>query len=291
VSNNIYSNGVAMKSVFLIIILFLATQFIGLYVGNQYIQAISSGIATPALENPENIETSLYLFGYIMFTTVIILIIIKYKKSFIRILEAFVIFMSSWITFDFLIPLDIWYLSLGFFLALILTAWKMRKPTILSQDVAAVFSGAGVGAVLGASLGVLPSIVFMLILSAYDFVSVFITKHMVHMAKALTERPTSFTIAAPHEFKSMTYAPTKSKRSKKKIHVFQLGVGDMVIPLMFAVSVMNRFGILSSIASIVGSTIALLFLIVFIKKRPQPLPALPFITFGTLAGFLVSLMV
>ena len=280
-----------MKSVFLIIILFLTTQFIGLYVGDQYNQAISSGIAEPALENSESIETSFYLFGYIMFSTVIILIIIKFKKSFIRILEAFVIFMSSWITFDFLVPLDIWYLSLGFFLALILTAWKMYRPTILSQDVAAVISGAGVGAILGASLGVIPSIVFMLILSVYDFVSVFITKHMVHMAKALTERPTSFTIAAPHEFKTMTYSPTKSKRSKKRIHVFQLGVGDMVIPLMFAVSVLNRFGIVSSIASIVGSAIALLSLIYFIKKRPQPLPALPFITFGTLAAFLLSLTI
>jgi len=278
-----------MKTVFVLIILFLITQFIGLYVGNQYIQAIKAGEAAPALENPESIQTSLYLFGYIIITTIGILILIRFKKSSIRFLEAFVIFIASWFTFDFLIPFDIWYLSLGFFLALILTAWKMFRPTIISQDAAAIISGAGVGALLGASLGILPSVIFILILSCYDFVSVFITKHMVRMAKALTERPTAFTIAAPHKFKKLTYVA--AKKAKQKIHVFQLGVGDMVMPLMFAVSILNNFSIVNALASIAGSTIALLSLIYFMSKKPQPLPALPFITFGTFAGFLISLLI
>ena len=278
---------VLMKTAFILIVFFLITQFLGLYIGNQYTQAIKVGEVPPALENPENIENSFFLFSYIIFATIGILIIIKFKKSFIRILEAFVIFMASWFTFDFLIPLDIWYLSLGFFLALILTAWKMLRPSIINQNIAAIISGAGVGALLGASLGILPAIVFIMILSCYDFVSVFITKHMVHMAKALTERPTAFTVAAPHKFKKLTYVGVK--KAKKKFHVFQLGVGDMAIPLMFAVSVLKKFSLINAIAAIIGSTLALLSLIYFMSKKPQPLPALPFITFGTFTGFLISL--
>jgi len=287
-----------MKTVFVLIALFLITQFLGLYVGNQYINYINQAIKTGELSgrpeiipgvSPESIDTSLYLFGYIMVSTAVILIIIKIRKSIIRILEAVVIFTSSWFVFDSIIPVDIWYLSLGFFLALILTIWKAFRPSIISQDVAAIISGAGVGALLGASLGVLPSIVFILILSCYDFISVFITKHMIHMAKALTERPTAFTIAAPHNFKKLTYVGIK--KAKKKIHVFQLGVGDMVIPLMFSVSVLSNFSLINSIAAIIGSTIALLSLIYFMSKKPQPLPALPFITFGTFAGFLISLLI
>ena len=274
---------------FVLVAFFLITQILGLYIGNQYINAIKTGEAPPALENPEKVETSFFLFGNIIVATVAILILIKIKKSVIKILEAFVIFMASWFTFDFLIPLDIWYFSLGFFLALILTAWKMFRPTILSQNVAAIISGAGVGALLGASLGILPSIVFILILSCYDFISVFITKHMVHMAKALTERPTAFTVAAPPNFKKITYKGVK--KSKKKIHIFQLGVGDMVIPLMFSVSILNKFSLINAAAAIIGSTIALLFLIYFMSKKPQPMPALPFITFGTFAGFLISLII
>jgi presenilin-like A22 family membrane protease len=278
-----------MKTAFILIAFFLITQFLGLYVGNEYIKLIRTGEVPPALEHPESIENSFYLFGYIIVATIGILILIKIRKSFLRILEAFVIFMASWFTFDFLIPLDIWYLSLGFFLALILTTWKMLRPSIISQDIAAIISGAGVGALLGASLGVLPSIVFILILSCYDFVSVFITKHMIHMAKALTERPTAFTVAAPHKFKKLTYVGIK--KAKKKFHIFQLGVGDMVIPLMFSVSVLNKFSLINAIAAIIGSTLALLSLIYFMSKKPQPMPALPFITFGTFAGFLISLLI
>jgi presenilin-like A22 family membrane protease len=278
-----------MKTAFILIAFFLITQFLGLYVGNEYIKLIRTGEVPPALEHPESIENSFYLFGYIIVATIGILILIKIRKSFLRILEAFVIFMASWFTFDFLIPLDIWYLSLGFFLALILTAWKMLRPSIINQDIAAIISGAGVGALLGASLGVLPSIVFILILSCYDFVSVFITKHMIHMAKALTERPTAFTVAAPHKFKKLTYVGIK--KAKKKFHIFQLGVGDMVIPLMFSVSVLNKFSLINAIAAIIGSTLALLSLIYFMSKKPQPMPALPFITFGTFAGFLISLLI
>ena len=287
-----------MKTVFVLIAFFLITQFLGLYVGSQYIGYINQLIQTGELEkrpeiipgvSPESINTSLFLFGYIMVSTAVILILIKIRKSIIRILEAIVIFTASWFVFDILIPVDIWYLSLGFFLALVLTAWKMLRPSIISQDVAAIISGAGVGALLGASLGVLPSIVFILILSCYDFISVFITKHMIHMAKALTERPTAFTIAAPHKFKKLTYIATKG--AKKKVHIFQLGVGDMVIPLMFSVSVLNRFSLINAISAIIGSAIALLSLIYFMSKKPQPLPALPFITFGTFAGFLISLLI
>jgi len=280
-----------MKPAFLLIVLFLITQFLGLYVGTQYLQAIKIGIASPALENPESIQTSFYLFGYIIVTTIGILILIRFKKSVIRILEAFVIFTASWLTFDFILPLEIFYFSLGFFLALALTAWKMFKPSILNQNIAAVVSGSGVGALLGASLGVLPAVVFMLILSVYDFVSVFITKHMVTMAKALTERPSAFTVAAPPNLKALTYTSFKKSRKKaKKIHVFQLGVGDMVMPLMFSVSVLNRFSIINSLGAILGSTLALLGLIYFMSKKPRPLPALPFITFGTFAGFILSFM-
>ena len=280
-----------MKTVFVLIAFFLITQLLGLYVGNQYLQAIKVGEAPPALENPESIENSFYLFGYIILSTMGILVLIKIRKSMIRVLEAFVIFMASWFTFDFLIPFDIWYLSLGFFLALILTAWKMLRPSILNQDIAAIISGAGVGALLGASLGILPSIVFILILSCYDFVSVFITKHMVRMAKALTERPTAFTVAAPPELKDFKLKYTGAKKAKKKFHIFQLGVGDMVIPLMFAVSVLSKFSLINAIASVIGSIIALLSLIYFMSKKPQPMPALPFITFGTFAGFLISLLI
>ncbi len=128
-----------------------------------------------------------------------------------------------------------------------------------------------------------------MILSVYDVVSVFVTKHMVQMAKAITEKPTAFTIAAPHRFKKAKYIPQKG--AKKKVHVFQLGLGDVIIPLMFSVSILNNFTIFHSVITMIGSMIGLLFLTFYITRKPQALPALPFVCTGALAGYLVSLFV
>lgn len=279
-----------MKTAFAIVAMFLVTQLLGLYVGTQYLVEIESGTLPPAFENPENITNSFMLFIYIMISTVGILLVVKYWKPSIRVLEAFVVFFSSWITFDFLIPIGIGYVSLGFILAIALTAWKALRPTILSQNVAAIFSGAGAAALLGASFGVVPSLLFLVMLCIYDFVSVFITKHMINLARELTKIPMAFTIASPHKFKKPKYFKVKGRMERRTVHIFQLGVGDIVIPLMFSISLLRSFTIVSSILSIVGSTIALLLLIHHMSKHPKPLPALPFITVGTLAGFMISML-
>jgi presenilin-like A22 family membrane protease len=291
-------------------------QILGLYIGNQYIQLIHAGVVEPPEVIPgvssQNPEISFFLFAYILVTTAIILFIIRVKKSFLRGLEAFVVFVSSWLTFSFLIPFqvqNVWsyyisylfspfeivgsilisVLTLDLIFAILLTVWKVLRPTVISQNVAAIFSGSGVGAILGLSLGIAPSIIFMMILSVYDFVSVFITKHMISLAKAVTERPMAFTIASPHEFKKAKYIPIKG--AKKKVHVFQLGLGDIIIPMMFSVSILNSFTILNSIITVIGSLVALIVLTIIVTRKPMALPALPFVCTGALAGYLISLLI
>jgi presenilin-like A22 family membrane protease len=281
---------IKVKTAFTIVAIFLITQLLGLYVGTQYLGEIETGGLPPVFENPENITNSFMLFIYIIGSTVGILLVVKFWKPSIRVLEALVVFFSSWITFDFLIPIAVGFVSLGFILAIALTAWKALRPTILSQNVAAIFSGAGAGALLGASFGVVPSLLFLVMLCVYDFVSVFITKHMIHLARELTKTPMAFTIASPHKFKKAKYFRVKGRRKRKKVHIFQLGVGDIVIPMMFSISLLRGFTIASSVFSIVGSTVALLLLIYHMSNHPKPLPALPFITVGTLTGFMISML-
>lgn len=280
---------IKVKTVFAIVAMFLITQLLGLYVGLQYLTLVEYGEVPPVFENPESIGNPIMLFVWILMSTLGILLIVKFWRPSIRLLEAFVVFFSSWLTFDFIFPVALGYFSLGLFLAIALTAWKFFRPTILSQNTAAVVSGAGVGALLGASFGIVPSMLFLVILCVYDFVSVFITKHMITLAKELTRTPTAFTIASPHKFKKATMVGIKG--TKKKSHVFQLGVGDMVIPLMFSVSLLRSFPPINSLFTIIGSTIALMLLIYFMSKKPRPLPALPFITAGTLTGFIISMMI
>ncbi|HLC59592.1 MAG TPA: presenilin family intramembrane aspartyl protease, partial [archaeon] len=168
---------------------FLAVQGLGLHIGQLYFNAIQAGVAEPIVSNPESISTSLYLISYILIATVVIMLIIKFKRNLLRALEIFVLFMSSWITFGFLIPVSILYIDVGMILAIALIIWKLKRPGFASQTTSVVFSLSGIGSILGASLGVIPSLVFLLAVSVYDFISVFLTKHMVFMAKAIVKEP------------------------------------------------------------------------------------------------------
>ncbi|MEM0372601.1 MAG: presenilin family intramembrane aspartyl protease [archaeon] len=256
-----------------IIAIFIATQLIGLYTAGEYIKYINAGELTPIFDNPNDVGNSFQMVFYILAVTAVFIMVIKYKKSLIRVVEALAIFFTSAIVFDFAFPQ---VLGLGEVLALILTGWKMFKPTHLKQNVALVISVAGAGAVVGVSFAILPILVFMLLLSVYDFISVFITKHMVYIAKAITETPTAFTAAIP---------------CKKPKHVFQLGGGDLMMPLAFSASVLNYHGPISALFASAGAFATMILLFYFVLKKPgQALPALPPICAGACIGFALSLL-
>lgn len=293
------------KQVMILLIgIFISVQILGLLTGFRYLQLISIGKAEPALGQPGNLMNSLYLLLYLIAITGLLLIIIKFKRKMLTVLEGLAIFFASDIVFELLIPIGIPVPGLGAvpigpFLALALTYFHLRNPTYLSQNLALIFAVSGAGAVLGSSLGILPVLIFMLGLGIYDFISVFYTKHMVYMAKAITQRPRAFTAALPSgvEVKKQTNIETGEKQASgahtdtEKGHIFQLGGGDLAIPLMLSVSVL-RIGIPNAILTSIGSLIALILLFRFILKKPgMALPALPPVSAGGILGFLASLLI
>jgi presenilin-like A22 family membrane protease len=276
------------RTLVLLLLIFLSVNALGLYTGYQYAQAIDAGVLEPAFENPEETMNAVIIFAYILAITGVIILIIRYKKSLLRVLEAIAIFVASDIVFEFLIPYALFgVLPIGLVLALILTVVKYRRPTFLTQDIALIFTGAGAGAVIGVSFGVLPVLVFILMLSIYDFFSVFISKHMVYMAKAITETPMAFTAALPTDFGKPR--PVGKARTRKKVHVFQLGGGDLVIPLVFAVSVMRWYGLGHALFAVLGAMVAMILLFAYVLRKPGiPLPALPPVSAGACLGFVIS---
>ncbi|MEM5846752.1 MAG: presenilin family intramembrane aspartyl protease [Candidatus Aenigmatarchaeota archaeon] len=270
--------------------IFLLTQILGLYIGNEYIQLIKAGEAEPFFENPESVENSVILLIYMLLMTALVLLIIKYRIALIRALEAVAIFVASAWTFDFLFPVVIYFIPVSLILASALTAWKILRPSVLNQNLALIFSIAGVGAILGASLGVFPVLVFIACIAIYDFISVFLTKHMVYIAKEITKTPTAFTVAFPYKFEKPKKVILKEKKMKKKIHVFQLGGGDIALPLIFSVSVLKSFGLIQAIFSVFGALLFLSILVYYVTKRPgTALPGIPWISCGMLTFFIISL--
>jgi len=279
------------KVVLFFLTFFLLVQLFGIYLGNGYLNLIKSGaVEQPEIlpgVSPQSIENSVFLFLYIIVATVVIIFIVRYVRVLIRVVEAIVVFSATFLTFSILLP-DLFLLD--FFIALILNIWRVFRPNTLNQNLAIGLALPGIGALIGVSLGILPSLLFIVLLSVYDFVSVFITKHMIYMAKEVTKRPSAFALSMPYKFKKPIIFKVGKEKIKKRFHVFHLGSGDMVIPLMFAVSVLAAYGLVQALITVLGSAISFFLMLYFFTKKPQALPAIPIISSGTLAGFLISIL-
>ena len=249
-----------------LVALFTATQALGLFVAFDLAQKISSGeLEQPSIvtENPEDIENAIGLIAYILVFTIIILIAIKFIKGLLlfKILESIAIFASALIVFSTFIPE-----TAGAFAILFVVLRNALRESIWIRNASSVIAVAGAGAVIGISLGVVPVVVFIVLLAIYDIIAVFGTKHMVVMAKHLAKGNLAFTYALP---------------SKK--HQFELGTGDMVIPLTLSASVLRENIALASpgnfvtpVLILIGSLIGLIATLEYSNRNiGTALPALP----------------
>jgi len=242
-------------------ILFLITQILGIIVALDFVKTDTK--ATIVSEDTENVSNAFALIAYILVFTLILILAIKYFKGFglVKVMEILAVFGTSWIVFDVFIP------QISLMLALLVVGSRIFiKESIFLKNIASVIAVAGAGALLGVSLGVTPVLVFIIALAVYDLIAVFKTKHMVFLAKHLSDENLSFTVSMP-----------------TKEHLFQMGTGDLIIPLVFSVSVLNsvfdgtnlEYAIILPILLLLGSLVGLLGTLYYTGKQKRALPALP----------------
>ncbi len=305
-----------MKPYVQVALFFAITQLLGIYSGivlingaavNQDIRDIS--VVPPFLVSDQNspvdaLATAFLFIAYILFGAVMIVLVARFYKGmmFFRLLELLVIASASAIVFfSIALSLGVDFLSsflVGGAAGLVLALAKFFWVDI--KNAAAIISSAGVGALFGFSLGTtfgvplgfFSTVAFIILLSVYDYIAVFKTKHMIEMARELSTRQLSFAVTAkdvpsrkPHE-KREEYVDRAMKEGER----LDLGTGDLSVPLMISVSAftLGANGMLYSLAVAAGSTISLYLLLRFVSKQRVFLPALPPICLG---GMLALLMV
>ncbi|MFH1588349.1 MAG: presenilin family intramembrane aspartyl protease [Candidatus Diapherotrites archaeon] len=254
-----------IKLIAMLAVLFIVTQSIGLMVADKLIQENVS--ATLITDNPEDVENSIGLIAYILVFTAVLLIAIKYFGNFsgilFKIFESLAIFGASILVF-YTFTQTIFVFVFALLLVLVRIVFSKN---IWLRNLSSVIATAGAGALMGVSLGILPVIVFMVLLAIYDFIAVFKTKHMITLANAIKKKNLSFTYALP-----------------TKEHQFELGTGDLVIPLVFSTSILKANKALMNFPEyffpsaiiLTVSFIGLIATIYFVSKKPgKALPALP----------------
>ncbi|MFH1285623.1 MAG: presenilin family intramembrane aspartyl protease [Candidatus Micrarchaeota archaeon] len=285
-----------MREISSIMLLFILVQFFGLYVGANMVEQAKLYVefkdfnVAPTQDSGSALN-SLYFLGTVLISATLLILLIRfYKGAFLfKLLEALVLFVASNIVFYVIFFLSgiVFYAELAILCALALAVSKFFFPKL--KNFATVVASSGVGAIFGFSLDIFPAVVLAIGLSIYDVIAVFFTGHMIELAKAMSSRKLSFSVSTERAYQ-VKRKETKIVEGKEKEveevreekSSLELGAGDMVIPLMLAVSAYKFAGLIPALAVVIGATVGLWFTLEYVFSRRTFLPALPPIVFSAL---------
>jgi|SRR3989344_535695 len=250
-----------LKITLILILLFLIAQLIGLFVASKFLTELPYGIEKPDIE-----ESTSYIptFLAIIILTLFIYFLLKLKLYFLwKIWFLLAVVFSLSISFSSFIPEVI-----AFVLALILAIIKVFKPNVYVHNLTEVFIYGALAAVFVTVFNIFSVSILLILISIYDYIAVYKTKHMVELAKSQSKANIFAGLYIPY---------------KKEVAI--LGGGDIGFPLLFTAVVLKNYGIYSLIITF-SVTIAL-GLLLFYSKKKKYYPAMPVLTLGCFLGYLM----
>jgi presenilin-like A22 family membrane protease len=275
-----------------IMVLFLISQLVALFVGIFLISNFQFFRELAVTEKPSEPEYSIYLFLAIILGAIILFFVLRLpiRDIIIRIMEFFAsVFASFIVFFVFLAFFSVPYADLiSFFISLALYFLKFYFWRI--NNFLAIVSAVGVGSIIGFSLDPLPVIILLFLVSIYDIIAVWFTKHMVEFAKFFTQKRTVFTISemGMGEVEKIVKG---EKKIVKKVIAMSLGAGDIALPAALVVSSFKLGDIIFPIFVIGGATFGLYLVLKRAERERKVYPAMPSISIFSIFSFLAIIII
>ncbi len=260
------------KNLFLMLAAFANTLLVSLFIGAGFIAQ-----QVTVVENPGDVANSFGLVAYMVFAAAFMLVLLRFYKGklFFQLLEYGLIAASAEVFGAVFIP--------GYDIHLAVAAIAARLLIPKLQPFLLLAASIVVGSILGASLDFFPVAVFAVLLAAYDYIAVFRTKHMIELAKGLSERQAAFSIKI-----GATAIPTddgKKPAAQPRRSGVELGLGDFLIGVMLSVSAL-KIGAFPSfdyaLASVIGASAGLALMFMHLERKGGFFPAVPPIAAGSL---------
>ena len=252
--------------VIVLLLLFLTAQFMGFIILKSYeVKPLPFNIQPPEIAP----QTSfIQIFLIILIATALVLLLARFRLAklwklwfFISVFFILTIALSAFMS-----------QTIAAAIALIITYFKIIKRDFFIHNLSEVFLYGGLAALFVPILNVFSATILLLLISIYDMIAVWKTKHMIKLAKFQAKLKIFAGLVIPYGKKAAI-----------------LGGGDIGFPLLFAGTVYLQVGLKAAIIPITAA-ISLLLLFTYGKKN-KFYPAMPYITAGCLAGYLITLLI
>lgn len=264
-------------------LLFGLTIFLGLYSAFRYHVFLKS--QTNIIQET-NLNFNLIDWVILIIFFFLFFILTRYKKIAVfsfKIFLLIIIFSGTQIILGSFLN-EPWNLLLALFFTIVFA----KVHNVLIHNLGIILGISGISVIFGLSISVNFGLFLLVVLSFYDIVAVYVTKHMVSMAKRMIESGSVFGFLIPFNFKNFFYNKDEAQ-ANIGVNFMILGSGDVALPLIFLISLLKislKFAIISSVFSLLG--LFLTHLLFLNQERKRAMAALPPIATMTIIGYFVS---
>lgn len=267
-----------LKITIALIILFLAAQYVGLFIVKEYVtvekKTVEGNVTREVtietlpynIERPQIEEKTSYLsiFFIILISTGIIMLIIYFKlhrvwsfwfflSAVVTLLIGFGAFLPQWI---------------ALILAVGLSIVKVYMKNTVIHNLTELFIYGGLAAIFVPVMNLYSVVILLVLISVYDYIAVRKSKHMVKMANFQAKSKAFAGLLIPYEGRAAI-----------------LGGGDIAFPLFFAGVMYKSYGMQAFLVPIFAG-LALSYLL-FKTEKGKFYPAMPYITVGCLLSLVL----
>lgn len=263
-------------------LLFSATLAIGIFTAYRY------SLMPDAVQLPE-VKLSFWDALFIVVVVAFFVFAPKYKrvaKFSFKFFLVLVVFAGSQIIAGAFVnpPMD-----LVVAVAVVLIFIFLRN--VLVHNIGVILGIAGIASVLGLAISPKTALFLLVILSFYDILSVYVTRHMVAMARNMIESGAPFGFIVPSEGASFL-KPRHEAQARIGEQYMILGSGDVGLPLILACSLVGLYISEAVIVGIFSLAGLLLTHLIFVNQEVRkPMAALPPIATMAIIGYLVALLI
>ena len=220
--------------------------------------------------------------AFFIISSIIVVVVqnIRHAHIFYRFLFYTSVFVGTLMVFASVFPVTVSLpVSALFVIGLILV------PVVWLHNLVVIVASIGIGAVIGVE-SQWPTVAgLMALLSVYDVIAVYVTKHMVDVAHNMLKARAIFALIVPDDRRD--FRALISRVSPGAGFVI-LGGGDVIFPMILACSVFAVSPIAAN-GVVIGSTIGLMVNNILLRATKRALPALPLIAIGAVLGLMIGL--
>ena len=284
--------------VFILMGMFLVTQFIGLYVVNHYNQEdnqLPYGLEPPQLKEDKDFFTIFpsIIIAFII-AVVLFFLLTRFKIEFIlKLWFLLVIVMALALAINAFFPKFQYISILALAIAIPLALIKVFNRNLIVHNATELLIYPGIAAIFVPLLNIWTIIILLVLISIYDMWAVWKSKIMQKMAKYQMNTLKIFSgffvpYLSKKQRQSIKKLNKKDLRKKKiKVNIAILGGGDVIFPIITAGVMLKTLGLWPAIFVILGAALGLGYLFIRSEKK-KFYPAMPFISAGIFLGMLVS---